>query len=202
MNRDEIVLIIDKSGSMETIKDDAIGGFNSFLAQQKKIDRDANVTFVLFDDRYQLVHDGKDIQEIERLTDDTYRPSGRTALLDAIGLTVDRVGERLDALKEAEKPENVIVFILTDGMENASSDYKRGRIKEMIEHQSSKYGWEFIYGGANQDAFAEAGGMGIKAQNTFNFDATGEGTRMAYEESSDMVASFRRRPAIEDSEEH
>lgn len=201
MNRDEIVLIIDKSGSMETIKDDAIGGFNSFLAQQKKIDRDANVTFVLFDDRYQTVHDGVNIQKMENLTEDTYIPSGRTALLDAVGVTIDRVGERLDALEESEKPENVIVFILTDGMENASSDYNRDRVKEMIELQSSKYGWEFIYGGANQDAFAEAGGLGIKAQNTFNFEATGEGTRMAYEESSNMVASFRRRPVVENSEE-
>ena len=200
MNRDEIVLIIDKSGSMDAIKDDAIGGFNSFLSEQKNIDRSANVTFALFDDRYQLIHDGKDIQEVENLTKSTYQPSGMTALLDAVGRTVDRVGERLDALPDSEKPENVIVFILTDGMENASSDYKKDQIKEMIEHQQSKYDWEFIYGGANQDAFAEAGGMGIKAENTFDFEATGEGTRKAYESSSDMVASYRKSPDSEDSQ--
>ena len=199
MPRDEIVLIIDKSGSMGAIKDDAIGGFNSFLAEQKKIDRQANVTFVLFDDRYQLIHDGKDIREVEELTGETYQPSGTTALLDAVGRTVDRVGERLDALEESQKPENVIVFILTDGKENASSDYDRDTIKEMIEHQESKYSWEFIYGGANQDAFAEAGGIGIKDENTFNFEASGKGTRMAYQNSSDMDSTFRKKQKSEES---
>lgn len=197
MPKDEIVLIIDKSGSMDTIKDDAIGGFNSFLTEQKDIERDANVTFVLFDDRYDLIHNGKDIHEVEELTKKTYRPSGTTALLDAVGRTVDRVGERLNELTNSEKPENVIVFILTDGMENASSDYTKDQVKEMIQHQESKYSWEFIYGGANQDAFEEAGGLGIKAQNTFNFEATGQGTREAYENSSDMVANYRKRPDSE-----
>ena len=192
MVKDELVLIIDKSGSMEAIKDDAIGGFNSFLEQQRSIDRPANVTFALFDDRYQLVHNGKEINKVEALTENTYNPSGMTALLDAVGRTVDRVGERLDELKEAEKPENVIVFILTDGKENASSDYSRDQIKEMIEHQESKYSWEFIYGGANQDAFSEAGGLGIKAQNTFNFEASEEGTRKAYEHSSELTTNYRK----------
>ena len=201
MSKDEIVLIIDKSGSMDAIKDDAIGGFNSFLSQQRNIDREANVTFALFDDRHQLVYNGKDINEVNDLTPKTYQPSGMTALLDAVGRTVDRVGERLDELNESEKPENVIVFILTDGMENASSEYSRDQIKEMIEHQESKYSWEFIYGGANQDAFTEAGGMGIKAENTFNFEASGEGTRKAYENSSDMVASYRMEPEPQDSKE-
>lgn len=197
MPKDEIVLIIDKSGSMDTIKDDAIGGFNSFLTEQKDIERDANVTFVLFDDRYDLIHNGKDIHEVDELTKKTYLPSGTTALLDAVGRTVDRVGERLNELTNSEKPENVIVFILTDGMENASSDYTKDQVKGMIQHQESKYSWEFIYGGANQDAFEEAGGLGIKAQNTFNFEATGQGTREAYENSSDMVASYRKRPDSE-----
>ena len=200
MPKDELVLIIDESGSMNSIKEDAIGGFNSFLDEQKNIDREANVTFALFDHRYRLVHNGKDIQQVEALTGASYQPSGMTALLDAIGRTVDRVGERLDALEASEKPENVIVFILTDGLENASSDYSRDRIREMIEHQESKYGWEFIYGGANQDAFTEAGGMGIKSENTFNFESSGEGTRNAYINSSQMVASFRMEAADEDSE--
>lgn len=200
MGKDELVLIIDKSGSMEAIKDDAIGGFNSFMVQQRSIEREANVTFALFDDRYQLIHDGKDINEVEDLTRRTYQPSGMTALLDAVGRTVDRVGERLDGLQDEEKPDNVIVFILTDGKENASSDYNKDQVKEMIQHQESKYSWEFIYGGANQDAFAEAGGMGIKAENTFNFEATGKGTREAYQSSSDIVASYRKEPNPEDSE--
>lgn len=194
MSRDEIVLIIDKSGSMEAVKDDAMGGFNSFLKEQRNIDREANVTFALFDDRYELVHDGRDINDVEELSEDTYQPSGMTALLDAVGRTVDRVGERLDGLKDSEKPDNVIVFILTHGKENASSDYSRDKIRGMIEHQESKYSWKFIYGGANQDAFAEAGGLGIKAKNTFNFDATGEGTRVAYHKSSALTARYRKSP--------
>ena len=191
MAKDEIVLIIDQSGSMNYIKEDAIGGFNSFLEQQKAIDRPANVTFALFNSSYELVHNGKDITEVKPLDDDSYLPSGTTALLDAVGRTVDEVGQRLDQLSESRKPENVIVFILTDGKENASSDYGRDKIKQMIEHQESKYSWEFIYGGANQDAFAEAGGLGIKSKNTFNFEATGQGTREAYHSSSRLMASYR-----------
>lgn len=201
MAKDELVLIIDKSGSMDAIKEDAIGGFNSFLAEQRKIEGGANVTFALFDDQYNLVHNGKDINEVEDLTEETYIPSGTTALLDAVGLTVDRVGQRLDELDESEKPENVIVFILTDGHENSSSDYTRDKVKNMIEHQEAKYSWEFIYGGANQDAFAEAGGLGIKGKNTFNFDATGKGTRTVYQSTSKMMASYRQRSEPEESDQ-
>ena len=201
MAKDELVLIIDKSGSMDAIKEDAIGGFNSFLAEQQKIEGGANVTFALFDDQYNLVHNGKDIDEVEDLTEETYIPSGTTALLDAVGLTVDRVGQRLDELDESEKPENVIVFILTDGHENSSSDYTRDKVKKMIEHQEAKYSWEFIYGGANQDAFAEAGGLGIKGKNTFNFDATGKGTRTVYQSTSKMMASYRQRSEPEESDQ-
>ena len=200
MGSDELVLIIDKSGSMDAIKEDAIGGFNAFLEQQRTIDREADVTFALFDDRYQLVHDGKDIRDVGDLTEETYQPSGMTALLDAVGRTVDRVGQRLDSLEDGQKPDNVIVFILTDGKENASSDYGKDKVKEMIEHQESKYSWEFIYGGANHDAFAEAGGLGIKNKNTFHFEATGKGTRDAYETSSDLMASYRKGAEPEDSE--
>lgn len=200
MKRDEIVLIIDKSGSMQAIKEDAIGGFNAFVTEQRAIDRQANVTFALFDHQYRLINNGTDIKEIEKLTDQTYQPSGMTALLDAIGRTVDSVGERLDALPESEKAENVIVFILTDGMENASSVYSREKIKEMIEHQESTYSWEFIYGGANHDAFAEAGSLGIKNENTFAYESTGQGTRTAYRYSSEMIANFREKSIDDDQD--
>lgn len=191
MAKDEIILIIDKSGSMDAIKSFAIEGFNAFLDQQRQVERSANVTLVLFDHRYHLIHNGIDIHKVENLQNSNYKPSGTTALLDAVGRTVDRVGERLDSLEESQKPENVIVFILTDGLENSSSDYSRRKVRNMIEHQESKYSWEFIYGGANQDAFAEAGGLGIKRKNTFNFDATAEGTKVAYEESSKIMESYR-----------
>lgn len=191
MSKSEIVAIVDKSGSMMQIKEDAIGGFNSFLKDQKEVEGEANMTLALFDHEYEMVYQGKSIDEAPELDESTYQPSGMTALLDAVGRTVDSVGERLDNLSESERPDNVIVFILTDGHENSSSDYKRDRIKEMIEHQESKYGWEFIYGGANQDAFSEAGGLGIKAKNTFNFDESSEGTRKAYNTSSDLTTQYR-----------
>ena len=187
----EIVAIIDKSGSMDSIKEDAIGGFNSFLNDQKMVDGEADFTLVLFDDQYNMLIDGKDIQKVEPLNEKTYRPSGMTALLDAVGRTIDRVGERLDETPEEEKPSKVIFFILTDGLENSSSDYSRERIKEMIEHQESKYSWEFIYGGANQDAFAEAGSLGIRGANTMNFASTGKGVRNAYMSNSALVTSYR-----------
>ena len=187
----EIVCIIDRSGSMSVLVNDAIGGFNSFLADQKKQPGEAYLTFIQFDNEYEVVHENKPIKDVPALTADTYRPRGSTALLDAIGKTIDDVGRRLTNTPDDKKPEKVIVVILTDGEENASHIFKRGEIKEKIKHQEEKYSWTFLYLGANQDAFAEASSMGICACNTATYPTTSKGITDVYGTISCSVTNLR-----------
>ena len=130
----EIISIVDRSGSMQSILDDAIGGFNTFLAAQQRQPGEAKLSLILFDHEYQVVHQAVDIQQVEPLNQDTYVPRGSTALLDAVGKTIDAVGERLAATAESERPSQVIVSILTDGYENASQTYSKPKVAEMIKH--------------------------------------------------------------------
>ncbi len=197
----EIACVIDRSGSMQSIKSDAIGGFNAFLEDQKKQPGRARLTLVLFDHEYERVHDSVDIQQVQPLDENTYQPRGTTALLDAIGRTIDDVGKRLAETPEAERPGTVIVAILTDGMENASKDYTRARIAEMIEHQRERYGWEFVFLAANQDAIQEAQRLSISAADAVTFNATGAGVRQAYAKMSSSVAEKRTRPRKKDEDD-
>lgn len=190
-NHAEIVFILDRSGSMISIKDDAIGGFNAFVDSQKKVAGTANITLVLFDHEYEKVYDAKDINSVELLTEKTFIPRGNTALLDAIGRSINEVGAKLNALKEDERAEKVIVCIITDGAENASKEFTNEKIKEMIEHQKSKYNWEFAYLGANQDAFATASMYGISRGMTSNFAANAAGTKGAYACLSNLAVNYR-----------
>lgn len=190
-NLAEIVCIVDRSGSMNAIREDAIGGFNSFLDEQKEQPGEARLTLVLFNHDYELVHEARDIQDVKHLDKDTYVPQGTTALLDAMGRTIDDVGNRLAETPEGERPSAVIVSILTDGLENASSDYTRARVRQMVEHQQEKYSWQFVYLGANVDAFAEAGALGIPQAKTANFAHTGAGVREAHHRMSGFVSKAR-----------
>jgi hypothetical protein len=192
-NLTEIACVVDRSGSMQSIASDAIGGFNAFLEQQKAFPGEAHFTLVLFDHEYDIVHRSADIQSVTPLDATTYIPRGTTALLDAVGRTIDDLGARLAQMPEAERPGKVIFAILTDGMENASRDYTLDRVSKMIEHQRAKYGWEFIFLAANQDAIATAGRMSIQAQDAINFDATGQGVRAAYQNLSSQVLHRRGR---------
>jgi hypothetical protein len=187
----ELVCIVDRSGSMEPIKMDAIGGFNSFIEDQKKVDGEANVTLVLFDHEYIEVYAGKKLDAVEPLNEETYVPRGMTAFLDAVGRTIVTVGERLNRLRENDKPEKVIVSIVTDGCENHSSEYTKGKIADMIKHQQSNYAWDFVFIAANMDAVAEGTSLNIPAQNTMNFMATPKGTRSAYSSLNATVAGIR-----------
>jgi len=187
----EIICIIDRSGSMSSIKNDAIGGFNSFLQEQKDFPGEATLTLIQFDDEYEIVHENRKIEEVPELTALTYQPRGCTALLDAIGRTVDSTGKRLANMEEGNRPEKVIVAILTDGEENSSREYSSSKVKEMIEHQKEKYNWEFIYLGANQDAFAEASKIGISSIDTVSFAATNKGIHTAYAGMSSNVSRYR-----------
>lgn len=176
---------------MAAIARDAIGGFNTFLEEQKKVKGEATLTFVQFDTEYEVVHENKPLDDVPALDQKTFQPRGATALLDAIGRTIDDTGRRLSNMPEPNRPDQVIVAILTDGEENSSRQYNLSKVKEMITHQMDKYQWEFFFLGANQDAFAEAGKIGISAQNSFNFDATTEGVGIAYEKMSCMVSERR-----------
>lgn len=188
----EIVLVVDRSGSMEAIKEDARGAVNQFLEEQKAVDGDARVTLVTFNTEYTSVVEGRDIDDVEPLAPEDYRPGGMTALLDAVGRTIDAVGERLAETPEDERPAKVAFAVMTDGLENSSKEYvEDGRVKEMIEHQSEKYGWEFFFLGANVDAFAEAQKLGIPKRGTMNFGATAQGVRAASAAVSGTVAQYR-----------
>jgi len=185
----EIVCVIDRSGSMSSIRSDAIGGFNTFLKEQKSVPGEATLTLALFDHEYITLHNAVNLRDVPELTTETYVPRGNTALYDAIGRTIDVVGSRLD--KSATKPDKVIVVILTDGEENSSIEYPRARVAEMIRHQQDKYSWEFVFLAANQDAFQSGAGLNIKSSNTANFAANAKGTADAYSYISATTASMR-----------
>jgi uncharacterized protein YegL len=185
----EIVCVIDRSGSMSNIALDAIGGYNSFIAEQKLIPGDAKLSLVLFDDRYDVIHDRINLQDVPELTMQVFAPRGMTALNDALGKSITYLGKELD--KHQEQVDKVIFVILTDGGENSSLEYSQEAVANMIKHQTDVYSWEFIFLAANQDAFKTGAGYNINAQNTSNFAATGAGTRGAYTAMSGMTTSFR-----------
>lgn len=192
----EIVVVLDQSGSMQGIKSDVIGQFNGFLDDQKKVPGEANFSLVLFDsENYTERYIGEPISKVEPLTEQTYRPGASTPLLDAIGKTIIKVGQKLAAMPEPERPSKVIFVIMTDGLENASTEFKeKGKIKEMVEHQTQKYSWEFIFLGANMDAIAEGTSLGVKASSSHSYAATGTGIRSAYGLMSSAVTQSRMQP--------
>lgn len=185
--RVEIIDISDKSGSMAGLRNDVIGGFNMLLHDQKEVPGEARFTHVQFDHEYQLVYQGKPIQDVQPLTTDTYFPRGSTGLLDAIGRTLQEQGERIHKENWADK---VIVCIRTDGAENCSKEYTLPQIKEMIEH-AQKYGWTFIFSGANQDSFQTASAYGISPKFTSNYVPTAAGMSASYASTSATVRSLR-----------
>lgn len=164
-----IVCILDKSGSMQDKEQEVIAGFNNFVKEQKKVPGEARLSLVLFDTKINKPYSSMDIREVKELTQRDYQADGFTALLDAMGICIDEKGRELYHLKEEERPEHVIFVITTDGLENASLKYNKARIKEMISHQQDVYKWTFIFLGANQDAFAEANGLGINPVYTNNY---------------------------------
>lgn len=188
----EIAYILDRSGSMGCLKETAISSFNEFLKEQKAEPGEATFTLVLFDDEYLLHADAVPIGEVVELDASTYVPRSMTALMDAIGRTIDNVGKRLAAMKEEDRPGKVLIAIFTDGHENASSDYTLKKISEMIKHQQEKYSWEFFFLGANQDAIASAARMNIHAYNSSTFEHNDRGQRSATSSLSRKWSAKRR----------
>ena len=169
----ELVIIIDKSGSMHGLEKDVVGGFNALIEEQRK-EGETKVTTVFFNDKVNFVYEGADIKEIKNLDGRSYQPSGCTALLDAIGDSISLIKAKHSKLKEEELPEHTIFSIMTDGLENASREYYYKRIKDMIELQK-KCGWEFIFQAANIDTEYEADRLGIDRDMAMSFDANSEG---------------------------
>lgn len=188
----EIIVVMDKSGSMDSIRNDAMGAFNTFLDEQKKVPGSAVFTLTLFDTTYTMVHKRKAIKEVPQLTYDTYVPGGMTALLDAVGRTIDEVGKRLADTADDERPERVVMAIITDGQENSSREYKRQQIMERIQHQTDTYKWVFVFLAAGKEAFAEAQSIGIQLQNIANYAAdSGDAYKGAVRCFSSNVSAYR-----------
>lgn len=187
----EIVFILDKSGSMDSLIKDVIGGFNSFIREQKKVPGEAHFSLVTFSEEPCVVFNRLDIKEIPELTTETYKPYGGTALLDCIGTTIDNMGKTLAKTSEDSRPEHVIFAIMTDGEENRSRIYSKSQIAEKIKHQTEKYSWDFIYLGANQDSFTVSDSMGISKSLTGNYDFNERGINSAYLNISNNVTRCR-----------
>lgn len=198
-NLTELVFILDKSGSMSGLENDTIGGFNAMLKKQQEEPGSAIVTTVLFDNNYELLHDRINIRGIRPITQKQYFVGGSTALLDAIGQTINKIGNAQQHTTEEQRADKVMFVITTDGMENASREYTYEKIKTSIEHQKAKYGWEFIFLGANIDAISTAAKFGIGADRAANYHADSQGTQLNYAAVSDAVSSLRASVPISDS---
>ncbi len=191
MKATELVFILDKSGSMSGLESDTIGGFNAMLQKQKALPGECRITTVLFDHRYELLHDRIDIRAVSPMTEKEYQVGGSTALLDAIGQTIQKLVSVQRNTAEEYRAENVMFVIITDGAENASREYSAQKLKDMIQEEREKYGWEFVFLGANIDAVETAGQFGISADRVADYVPDGEGTELNFQMMSEAVATFR-----------
>ncbi|MBQ6831223.1 MAG: VWA domain-containing protein [Oscillospiraceae bacterium] len=190
-NLTEIVFILDRSGSMAGLEDDTVGGFNAMIEKQKSEPGEALISTVLFDNVSQVIHDRVDLQAVAPMTRKEYYVRGCTALLDAVGGAIHHIGNVHKYAREEDRPEKTLFVITTDGMENASRKYSYDRVKMMIQRQKEKYGWEFIFLGANIDAVKEAARFGIGADRAANYHADRKGTGVIYETVSDAICHVR-----------
>lgn len=187
----ELVFIIDRSGSMSGLESDTIGGFNSMIRKQKQAEGEALISTVLFDNVSEVLHDRVNVEDIQPMTEHDYTVRGTTALLDAIGGAIHHIGNVHKYARQEDVPEHTMFVITTDGMENASRYYSSDKVKKMIERQKVKYGWEFLFLGANIDAVETASHFGIGADRAVNYNCDSEGTALNYEVVSDAICSVR-----------
>ena len=190
-NLTELVFILDRSGSMQGLEGDTIGGFNAMIEKQKKEPGEAFVSTVLFDDRSEVLHDRVSLEKVRPITEKEYYVRGCTALLDAIGGAIHHIGNIHKYARREDVPEKALFVITTDGYENASRRYNYETVRRMIERQKEKYGWEFLFLGANIDAAKEAARFGIDADRAVNYKCDEEGTALNYEVISAAVCSVR-----------
>jgi len=191
----ELVMILDRSGSMGGLEQDTIGGFNSMIARQKKEDGEALVSVVLFDHENDVICDRVDIREVEPMTEKQYYVRGTTALLDAVGGAIHHIGLVHKYAREEDRPEKTLFIITTDGLENASRHYSYDDVRKMIERQKERYGWEFLFMGANMDAVAEAARFGIRRSHAVTFENDSLGQELNYKVMSDAISIARCAPS-------
>ena len=190
-NLTEIIFILDRSGSMSGLETDTIGGFNSMIEKQKKENGEALISTVLFDNVSEVIHDRVPVQKVEPMTDRDYSVRGCTALLDAIGGAIHHIGNVHKYARNEDVPEHTLFVITTDGMENASRRYDSETVKKMIERQKEKYGWEFLFLGANIDAVETARNFGIGEDRAVNYNCDSKGTQLNYKVLSKAICSVR-----------
>lgn len=188
-NLTDITVVLDRSGSMEVVKEDTIGGFNTFLKEQKN-GNPATITLHQFDDEFETVIDGQDVHRAMPITSKTYVPRGWTALLDAIGRAINHTGNRLEKASDDKKASKVVFVIITDGEENRSKEFTREKVMEMIQHQKDKYSWQFVFLGANQDAIKAARDIGLSRGVAMNYAANKIGTDAMFRAAASNVRSF------------
>ena len=193
-NATELVFILDRSGSMGGLESDTIGGFNAMLQKQQAEPGECRLTTILFDNAYEVLHDRIDIKAVSQMTEREYFVRGSTALLDAVGKAINKIGNAQKNTAEAYRAEKVLFVITTDGMENASREFTYDKIKTMIEHQKSKYNWEFIFLGANIDAVEEANRFGIASNRAQSFHNDRAGVALNYSVLSQTVSAYRAAP--------
>lgn len=193
----EMVLILDRSGSMAGLESDTIGGYNAMIEKQKKGPGEARVTTVLFDDRYELLHDRVQIEAMSTITEKEYFVRGSTALLDAIGYSIQKMINVQKSTHPDYQAEKVIFVITTDGMENASREFTSGQIKKLIEQQQREYGWEFLFLGANIDAVETASTFGISKNKAVSYFSDEAGTALNYKAMGAAVSMIREESALD-----
>ena len=193
----EVVFILDRSGSMSGLEADTIGGFNSMIEKQRKEEGEAYISTVLFDDQSEVLYDRVPVGKVEPMNENQYYVRGCTALLDALGGAIHHIANVHRYAREEDRPEKTLFIITTDGMENASRRYSSDKVKKMIEHEKSKYGWEFLFIGANIDAVETAARFGIGRDRAVNYNADKEGTRIVYSSVAKAVYNMRGNKAIE-----
>ena len=195
----ELVFILDKSGSMSGLESDTIGGYNSMLKKQQSIEGECHITTVLFDNYYELLHDRIDIKAVSLITEKEYQVGGSTALLDAIGNTIHKIGNAQKHTAENYRAEKVMFVIITDGEENSSREYSVEKVKAQIERQKAKFGWEFIFLGANIDAVQTARRFGIAPDRAIDYLADSEGTELNFKVMASAVATFREAGTVDEA---
>lgn len=187
----DITLLLDRSGSMANIWEDTIGGINTFIEAQKKATGKCTLTLVQFDDHYEPNYVGVEAQHVAPLNKETYTPRGSTALLDAMGKAIVVTGTRLNNMPEYNRPAKVMFVVITDGQENASHEYTKRQVKEMVDRQTNNYKWEFVYLGADVNAFSEASGMGIHLSNVIRYAKTHVGVQGIYDSLTNNTLAYR-----------